>query len=232
MSIRSLFIVTGLLSLLAVPAVPVYAAGSGGGSAPIPTRERSFTPEQMSAKSFRAGIKNRDRALKYEARAADASKEKTRDKFLARAQKEYAKAIKKQGEAIRMDPQNYKAANELGFAYRKTGDYRKAIAAYNFALEINPNYHPATEYRGEAFLALGLYDLTKRAYMTLFRNDRALADQLMGSFEAWADQKTDPTSDDEQDFLAWIAERKRLADMADKLSLHSPQGESAHWPAS
>ena len=51
---------------------------------------------------------------------------------------------------MKIYPQNYKAANELGYALRKSGDYRKAIGAYNYALEINPNFHQATEYRGEA----------------------------------------------------------------------------------
>ena len=70
-------------------------------------------------------------------RAAKAGEPAARDKALAKAQKAYKQAVGKQGEAIKLDPQNYQAANELGFALRKTGDYRKALGAYNFALQIN-----------------------------------------------------------------------------------------------
>lgn len=210
-----------------------FAAGSSGGGSSrssFESNNRALTPEQLSQKSLRAGIKKRDKALKHEARAAKAKSDKAREKFLAKAQKEYAKAIKKQGEALRLDAQNYKAANELGFALRKSGDYRKAIGAYNYALGINPNFHPATEYRGEAFLALGLLDLTKQAYLRLFRNDRKLADQLMTSFDKWANTLGVDSTPAEQEFIGWIAQRKRIAEIASKLSMNAPSaGAQAQW---
>ena len=139
---------------------------------------------------MRAGIRERDRALKQEARAAKAKTDKKRDKALAKAQKFYEKAANKQREAVQYNPRNYKALNEWGYALRKTGDYRKAIGAYNLALEINPNFHQATEYRGEAFLALGYLNETKQSYMILFRNDRELADQLMQTIQTWVNEKS------------------------------------------
>ena len=210
------------------------AAGSGGGGASAPTfdsNKRALSPEQLSDKSSRAGIKSRDKALKFETRAAKAKSDKSRAKLLAKARKAYVKAIEQQAEAIRMDPQNYKAANELGYALRKTGDYRKAIGAYNYALRLNANFHRATEYRGEAFLALGMLDLTKGAYLRLFRNDRELADQLMTTIDTWATTK-DEKSETEQEFVQWITERKRIAEMADKLSMHAPSTGQHHWPSS
>lgn len=197
-----------------------FAAGSGGNDDFDPN-SRGLSAEQRSAKAFRAGLKHRDRALKHEARAAKVSSDKARTKALAKAQKEYKKAINKQGEAIKLYPQNYKAANELGFALRKTGDYRKAIGAYNFALEVNPNYHQATEYRGEAFLALGMLQQAQSAYMQLFRNDRALADQLMQRIDEWAAQRGDDATAAEVEFIAWARERKRLAKITADLSMNN-----------
>jgi tetratricopeptide (TPR) repeat protein len=200
---------------------PALAAGSGGGSDDsYSSNSRGLSPAQRSGKEFRAGLKHRDRALNFETKAAKAKSEKSRDKLLAKAHKEFIKAVDKQGEAVRLYPQNYKAANELGFALRKTGDYRKAIGAYNYALEINPNFHAATEYRAEAFLALGLLDQTKNAYMQLFRNDRGLAAQLMERFDEWLTAK-DKMNAAEAEFAAWIAERKRIAKITDDLSMRS-----------
>lgn len=202
-----------------------FAAGSGGGGglsgSTSSTPARKLSPEQLSEKTMRAGIRERDRALKHEAKAASAKSDKAREKSLKKAKKYYEKAIAKQGEAIRHDPQNYKAANELGFALRKTGDYRKAIGAYNYALELNPNFHQATEYRGEAFLALGFYDQTKQSYMILFRNDQSLASELMAKFEIWVAGRNGDLSAEEAEFAAWVAERKSLAKVTADLSLNN-----------
>ncbi|MEM7077286.1 MAG: tetratricopeptide repeat protein [Pseudomonadota bacterium] len=213
-----------ILMLSLVPAV-VLAAGSGGGGglsgSTYDNNRRALPPEVLSEKAMRAGIKHRDRALKQEAKAAKAKNDKARDKALARAAKQYNKAIEKQREAIQLDSQNYKAANELGYALRKTGDFRKSIGAYNYALEINPNFYQAIEYRGEALLSLGYYNETQNAYMTLFRNDRGLADQLMERFEAWRAEKGDTLSEDEQRFAEWIESRKRLAEISTDLSFNN-----------
>ncbi len=197
-----------------------HAAGSGGMDDFDPTAAGK-TPEERSAQAFHAGIKHRDRALKYEARAAKAEDPKTRDRALAKAQQEYTKAVTKQGEAIKLYPQNYQAANELGFALRKTGDFRKAIGAYNFALGINPDYHPATEYRAEAFLALGMFDRTRKSYMHLFRNDRDLADQLMRRIEAWIAERDEHPDQNEAAFIAWAEERMQLAKITADLSMNN-----------
>jgi tetratricopeptide (TPR) repeat protein len=224
-SLRHALVVIFSLALVGGLNTSVFAAGSGGGggidSGSYSSNGRSLTPPQLSGKAFRAGLKHRDRALKHEAKAAKAKSEKARNKSLAKAQKSYKKAIEKQADAVRIFAENYKAANELGFALRKTGDYRKAIGAYNYALELNPNFHPATEYRGEAFLALGLYDQTKQSYMQLFRNDRTLADQLMTVIDTWVEQKGDGLEPVEADFVYWINERKRLAQITSDLSMNN-----------
>ncbi len=223
MNIRLKIVATCLLALIPlVITTPAMSAGSGGGGGVsgggVAPSRASLSPEQASARSFRAGIKHRDRALKQERKAAKATKEKARTKALAKAQKEYKKAITKQGAALRHFAQNYKAANELGYALRKTGDYRKAIGAYNYALKINPNFHRAIEYRGEAFLALGFLDQTKQSYMVLFRNDRELADQLMATFDTWLETKGEALTESETEFAGWIEGRKRMASITNDLS--------------
>ncbi len=210
-------------TVLALNASHVLAAGSGGGGGSLSSSSapaRNLSPEELSDKAMRAGIRQRDKALKQEKKAGSAKSEKARNKALARAEKAYKKAIDKQGEALRHNPNNYKAANELGFALRKTGDYRKAIGAYNYSLKINPNFTQAIEYRGEAFLALGFYDQAKNAYLTLFRNDRELADLLMTKLETWAATKTDK-SEAEAQFAGWIEERSRLAKATADLSMNN-----------
>ncbi len=199
----------------------VSAAGSGGGgglSAPASVSGRGLTPEQRSAKAFRAGIKHRDKALKNLGKADKASTDKKRENYLKKARKEFDKAIAKQTDALQQSPENYKAANELGFALRQNGEYRKAIGAYNYALQINPNFHEATEYRAEAFLKLGFLDETKQSYMVLFRNKRELADELMSKFDVWIEQKNGSLSESEEAFVAWVNERKQLASISQGLS--------------
>ena len=217
---QSTFILVIALSMADI----VQAAGSGGGSDTTYGTSRGLSLEQQSAKAFRAGIKLRDRALNMEAKANAAETPNKRDKLNTRAQKLFSKAVEKQGEAVRLDPQNYKAANELGFALRKTGDYRKAIGAYNYALDINPNFHQATEYRAEAYLALGLYEQTQQAYLRLFRESRELADQLMLRFDVWTESRPAELSSAEAAFVAWIADRKRIAKITSDLTVNSSRG--------
>ncbi|MEM7096689.1 MAG: tetratricopeptide repeat protein [Pseudomonadota bacterium] len=215
-----------LMMFFNTPVIHAAGSGGGGGSLSVPsTNSRALTPDQLSDKAMRAGIRERDRALKQEARAAKAKTDKKRDKALAKAKKHYDKAANKQREAVQLNPRNYKALNEWGYALRKTGDYRKAIGAYNLALEINPNFHQATEYRGEAFLALGYLNETKQSYMVLFRNDRELAAQLMQTMQDWVNAKSKPesvvTTEEEVEFIAWIEERAKLAKIANDLSANN-----------
>lgn len=215
-------------SSLVTPAALAAGSGGGGGLSPSPAPARNLSPEDRSDKLLRAGIRQRDKALKQEAKAANAKSDRARDKALARAQKAYNKAIEKQTEAIQAHPQNYKAANELGFALRKTGEYRKAIGAYNYSLKINPEFHQATEYRAEALLALGYYDQTRTDYLKLFRNDRTLADQLMSAFIAWLEEKNGEFSEEESKFADWVESRRRLANITSDLS----RNNARIWPQS
>lgn len=207
-----------------------YGAGSGGGgggasvSPTAPAKPKA--PEEISAQHYREGIRHKERAWKQEAKAADATSEKRRDRALAKAQKEYKKAIDRQGKAIEAVTSNYQAANELGYALRKTGDFDTALQAYDLALTIEPAYYPAIEYRGEAYLALGQFDDAKNAYMVLFNNDPELANQLMQAMSQWADNNAESElSNEATAFREWVAERKAVAQLTQALT----PTESAPW---
>src|SRR5258708_39633767 len=83
----------------------------------------------------------------------------------------------------------YQAWNYIGFANRHLGSYDAALSAYAKALELNPAYPEAIEYRGEAYLGLNKLDDAKEAYMTLFRQSRSLAGELMTAMRRWADAR-------------------------------------------
>jgi tetratricopeptide (TPR) repeat protein len=204
-----------LILLLIMPSSMVFSAGSGGGGmAPAPSpRSETMTPAQMSDKHYASGVRQKEKAWKFEAKAAKAGSEKSRLKNLDKASKAYNKALEEQAMALRANPENYKAANEMGYALRKTGDFEKAVNAYNYALQLNPNFLEAIEYRGEAYLALGFIDKAKEAYMQLFRADRALADQLMGAIDTWLEDETNASTAAEE-FATWVGERKDLAEVS------------------
>ena len=174
-----------LIALACLLAPALNAAGTPGASAEeVP--EGQSAGETASA-HYQRGLAAKQRALASESAAADAA---------------YAEAATYFGKALKLQLDHYEAANELGYCLRRLGDYRKALGAYNFALTIKPDFYPAIEYRGEAYLALGIIDQAKDAYLILFRNEPQLAAQLL---EVMAGAKADP------DFKAWVAERQAIA---------------------
>ncbi len=210
-----------------------FGAGSGGnlgggGSPSFSNVSKAVpkTPEQIANGHYKGGLKHKKKAWKYEEKAAKYDDARKREKYLARAQKSYGKAIDRQGQALSAYSAHYEAANELGYALRKTGDYKKAIGAYNYALKINPKFYQAIEYRGEALLALGYIKETKEAYMELFRADRDLAQQLMDAMDTWLatqEQATDTVTE----FGDWVVERKALAELTQDLSANNARGWQA-----
>ena len=215
-SVRTLFSVGSLFCFLVgvTTLETAQAAGSSGGgggfsgSTSMPERQAK-SPEDIANGHYKAGLKFKAKAWKLEEKAAKATKDTKREKLLADARKWYEKAMVSQATAIKVNEQHYEAANELGYALRKTGDYRKAIGAYNYALQLRPSFYPAIEYRGEAFLMMGFIKESQDAYLTLFRNDRELADQLMVTMEKW--HAVQPDGDAKKAFTDWLAERKQLA---------------------
>ena len=202
-----------------------FAAGSSGGGASNSNMPQATqkSPEQIANEAYKAGLRHKKKAWKNEGKAAKSEVPKKRDKFLARAQKSYGKARDKQALALKNYPAHYEAANELGYALRKTGEYKKAIGAYNYALKINPKFYQAIEYRGEALLALGYIEESKQAYMELYRGDRELAQQLMAAMDTWLASQEEQ-SDSVSDFGTWVVERKALAKMTQDLSANNARG--------
>lgn len=219
-----------VLALVGSPLLALAAGGSGGGgggfsggSGSSTAQSSSRSPESVAKRHHQAGLRSKQKAWKLEAKAAQADDAADREKLLAKAQKAYEKAIKSQTAALKTLPTHYEAANELGYALRKTGRYAEAIASYDRALAINGIFYPAVEYRAEAYLATNELERAKSAYMTLFRNDRKLADQLMTAMETW--HETQPEGEAKVSFAAWLKERKALAAVGEDLS----QNNARSW---
>jgi tetratricopeptide (TPR) repeat protein len=55
-------------------------------------------------------------------------------------------------------PWNYRAHNNLGYAYRRAGQYDLAVSHYNRAIELKPDYSRAFNNRGAAYGFMGRHD--------------------------------------------------------------------------
>lgn len=213
-----------LAIVLLLSAALALAAGSGGGGQAPRAVEK--TPEQAADSHYRAGLRYKKRAWKHEEKAAAASTPEKREKLLSKAAKAFEKAIAAQLKAMQADPEHFEAANELGYGLRRLGGAEQAIEWYDLALKLKPDFFEAVEYRGEAYLATGNLDGAKQAYMELFRNDRALADQLLGAMEGWLAGRDGAAQAAEHiEFSAWVMERKELAELSGDLSLN----QSRDW---
>lgn len=211
MSIPQTLLVLGLSMGLAVSSGSVSASGGGGGGgiASAPVDSRPSSPEQQAEADYKKGLKHKERAWKLEQKAETAKNEKRKAKDLKRAAKEYRKAQDLFAEVLRTFPEHYKAANELGYVLRKQGHYEQAIGSYNYALQLYPDFLQAVEYRAEAFVSIGFYDEARDAYMRLFREDAELAEELMVSMRAWAEQQESPGAR-ARNFIEWLDSRKNI----------------------
>ena len=220
---------TKLLTILMVLAATVplaYGAGSGsmpsgGGGSGGMTETPRKTPQQMAVSSYNAGLNHKKRAQEYETKAAAAKNDKERDKQLAKAKSQYEDAVEDYRKAIGRDQTAYQAMNELGYAYRKSGDYKNAVRAYNSALVVKPDFPPAIEYRGEAYLALSMFKDVKGAYLALLRNDPDQAATLMAAMEAWQGLHGQDATGEAKAFGDWVIERKAVAANTQSLSMNN-----------
>ena len=74
---------------------------------------------------------------------------------------------------------------------------------------MNPELLQAVEYRGEAYLEIGELEAARAAYMTLFRGNADLSDQLLAAMEAW----TARNEDLDPEFSEWVVERRALREL-------------------
>ncbi len=185
-------------------AAAAQAAGTpGAGAEEVPVGQSAG---DTAATHYQTGLQHKAAALAKETQAAGTADAADREQLEDDAREEFEAAATAYGKALKLSLSHYEAANELGYALRKTGEYRKALGAYNFALVIKADFYPAIEYRGEAYLALGMFDLAQQAYMTLFRNDLALAAQLLEAMS-----ETVAQAEEDEAFAAWVSERAALA---------------------
>lgn len=212
------------------PAGAAFAHGSGstgGGTGSFSSQPR--TPEDGAKAAYNNGVRTLKKAQEYEADAAKASNPQKSAKALEKAQQCYSKALGEFIDAVSQQPGMYQAWNYIGFANRHLGNYDAALPAYAKALELNPAYPEAVEYRGEAYLGLNKLEEAKDAYMTLFRDSRSLADELMAAMRKWADSRRKDAQglapDAVEAFSKWVEERSGIAAQTASLA----QGAPADW---
>jgi tetratricopeptide (TPR) repeat protein len=68
---------------------------------------------------------------------------------------DWSQVIARMNAYVARNPGDADAWNELGHAYRKTGDLDNAFKDYGKALQIDPKHRNAHEYLGEAYLQAG-----------------------------------------------------------------------------
>jgi tetratricopeptide (TPR) repeat protein len=218
-------------TLIAAPVGIGFAHGSGGSSSPggsgMVSSEGAMRNREEAAKiGYRSAVRIIKNAKDYDADAAKAATPEKSAKAHDKAQKSYQEAITKLIDVVGLDPKMYEAWNYLGFANRHLGHYEDALSSYAKALELNPAYPDAIEYRGEAYLGLNRIDDAKDAYMTLFRDSRPLANELMAAMHQWAEarrkdaQGLSPT--DVEAFAKWMDERETVAAQTASLASGAP----------
>jgi tetratricopeptide (TPR) repeat protein len=217
-------------TLVIAPAGIGFASGAGpmGGGMSSGSADgfRSSSPEEMAKNAYNSGVRSIKEAREYESDAAKASKPEKSSKALDKAHKYYSKALEEFTDAVSHQPAMYQAWNYIGFANRHLGNYDAALSAYARALELNPSYPDAIEYRGEAYLGLNKIAEAKEAYMTLFRDSRSLADQLMTAMREWTDaRRRDPRGlapADIEEFSKWVEDRAVIATQTASLAISAP----------
>ena len=185
------------------------------------------SPDEAARSAYNSGIRSIKKAQEYDADAAKASTPDKVAKSHDKAQKYYRESLASFIDAVNAQPKMYQAWNYLGFANRHLGNYDDALAAYAKALQINPDYPDAIEYRGEAYLGLNQIEEAKSAYMTLFKDSRPLADQLMEAMHRWADARREDaqglSSADVEAFSKWMEERAGIAAQTASLATGATQ---------
>ena len=213
---RSILSLTIALALAPVGIGFAHGGGSmSGGGADSMSGSRPSSPENAAKAAYNSGVRSIKEAKQYESDAAKASNPQKSAKALDKAHQYYSKALEQFIDAVSQEPKMYQAWNYIGFANRHLGSYDAALSAYAKALELNPAYPEAIEYRGEAYLGLNKIDEAKEAYMTLFRESRGLADELMTAMRRWTEaRRTDAQGvapEVVEAFSKWVDERAGIA---------------------
>lgn len=199
-----------MLRALLVLLVAASAAYGSGGSSELEAKPAQPSPEERAIGHYNQGLEHRDKAWEYERKAAEAKKEKDRDKRLQKARGEYEWAIEEQLAATSLNPHFHEAFSSLGYAYRKVGQYAEGLKAYDRALELAPHYAEAIEYRAETYLGLVRLAEVQTAYEQLFLRDPERAAQLLVACAEWV---SDPPEGVEAlvRFKGWVEAKEETA---------------------
>ena len=79
-------------------------------------------------------------------------------------QQEYAKAIKAYNKALTIDPNFSSPYNQLGYAYRFSGNYEDSKTTFQKYIELTPNDPNPYDSYAELLLKLGEYDASIQTY--------------------------------------------------------------------
>jgi len=222
-------IVTTTLAVAPVGITLAHGGGSmpSGGSPAGTVTSNQRSADDVAKSAYNSGVRSVKKAQEYDADTAKASTPEKVAKAHEKAQKAYRESLTSFIDAVGAQPKMYQAWNYLGFANRHLGNYPDALSAYAKALEINPSYPEAIEYRGEAYLGLNQIEEAKGAYMTLFRDSRPLADELMVAMHRWADARRQDTqglsTTDVEAFAKWMDERAGIAGQTASLGVGAAQ---------
>ena len=226
---RGILVLTVALAVAPVGIGFAHGGGSmgGGGGAGAPMGgSQSGTPEDQAKSAYNSGVRSIKKAQEYEADAAKAAAPEKSAKARDKARQNYSKAVEQFIDAVSLQPNMYQAWNYLGFANRHLGNYDAALSAYAKALELNPAYPEAVEYRGEAYLGLNKLDEAKEAYMSLFKDSRSLADELMTAMRRWTDARRSDAQgvapEVVEAFSKWVDERAGIAAQTASLVVGAP----------
>jgi len=224
---RHLGILIVLAALGTLPAAAAYAHGGGAaGGGSLPGNSGPSRPEDMAKAAYNSGVRDIKKAQDSDADAAKAANPEKSAKALNKAHAYYQKAVQEFIEAVGQQPGMYQAWNYLGFANRHLGNYDDSLSAYAKALDLNPNYPDAIEYRGEAYLAQNKIEPAKEAYMSLFRDSRKLADELMVAMRQWTESRRKDAQgvapEDIEAFAQWVDERSSVAAQTASLAIGAP----------
>jgi tetratricopeptide (TPR) repeat protein len=200
-----------------------HGGGSTGGGATGSASSSRSTPEEQAKDAYNSGVRSIKKAQEYDADAAKAPSPEKAAKAQDKAHQAYSKALEQFIDAVAKQPSMYQAWNYIGFANRHLGNYEDSLSAYAKALELNPDYPDAIEYRGEAYLGLNRIDDAKQAYMSLFRDSRGLADELMTAMHHWIDARRKDAQGVAQEnleaFSQWVEERSGIAAQTASLAI-------------
>jgi tetratricopeptide (TPR) repeat protein len=225
MKIASKFAIKAFSVVVAAPLCAWAAGGGSVGGGDMPAG-REMTPQEIARAAYNDGVRAVKQATKYEADIAKQTRDDKKAKAVEKTRKQYDKARAYFARAVTQQPKMHEAWNYVGYTSRKLGDAATALGAYDEALKLKPDYAEAIEYRAVAYLALNRLDDAKNAYMTLFRDNRKLADQLMLEMRAWVTaRRADPAgiaTAQLDSFDQWVTERANIAQQTASLAIDAP----------